>query len=159
MFVYVQIGSLYYNRLFFTFGSFRPEDSVEQMSSMDAEQIFHGVNNVLTAICPRLKEFHTILTDPPKVCIIRCQLGTVGSLFGFNDHHIQPFPICWEFCVYVLRLITKTHNNVLHCQKECWSKEIKISSLMLIYEGWFILCLVDGWTEMWLFLSCSNGST
>lgn len=48
---------------------FSPEDSVEQMSSMDAEQIFHGVNNVLTAICPRLKQFHAILTEPPKVAM------------------------------------------------------------------------------------------
>ncbi|XP_045197932.1 serine/threonine-protein phosphatase 6 regulatory subunit 3-like isoform X2 [Mercenaria mercenaria] len=43
-----------------------PEDSVEQMTTVDAEQMFLGVNNVLTAICPRLKDFHTILVEPPK---------------------------------------------------------------------------------------------
>ena len=46
---------------------FSPEDSVEQLPVIDAERMFNGVNNVLTAICPRLKDFHGILVEPPKV--------------------------------------------------------------------------------------------
>ncbi|WAR08518.1 PP6R3-like protein [Mya arenaria] len=43
-----------------------PDDSAEQMTTMDPEQMFTGIHNVLTAICPRLKDFHAILLEPPK---------------------------------------------------------------------------------------------
>ena len=46
---------------------FSPEDSVEQLPVIDPERMFNGVNNVLTAMCPRLKDFHSILVEPPKV--------------------------------------------------------------------------------------------
>ncbi|XP_052810204.1 serine/threonine-protein phosphatase 6 regulatory subunit 3-like isoform X3 [Mya arenaria] len=45
---------------------FSPDDSAEQMTTMDPEQMFTGIHNVLTAICPRLKDFHAILLEPPK---------------------------------------------------------------------------------------------
>ena len=54
---------------------FSPEDSVEQLTVIDAERMFSGVNNVLTAICPRLKDFHKILQDPPKVSILKYNLN------------------------------------------------------------------------------------
>lgn len=59
------LRSMYVFKMEFFYCS--PEDSVEQISSVDAEQMFLGVNNVLSAICPRLKDFHAILLDPPKV--------------------------------------------------------------------------------------------
>ena len=53
---------------------FSPEDSVEQLTvSIDPERMFNGVKNVLTAICPRLKDFHSILVDPPKVSRFRAE--------------------------------------------------------------------------------------
>ncbi|XP_052237011.1 serine/threonine-protein phosphatase 6 regulatory subunit 3-like isoform X2 [Dreissena polymorpha] len=49
-----------------TYTFYSPEDSGEQMQTVDPEQLSHGVNSVLTAICPRLKDFHAILLEPPK---------------------------------------------------------------------------------------------
>ncbi|KAL4233518.1 Serine/threonine-protein phosphatase 6 regulatory subunit 2 [Mactra antiquata] len=61
-----------------------PEDSVEQMANVDQEQMFLGVNNVLTSICPRLKDFHTILVEPPKqrFCIMPTSAGSLNPPLG-----------------------------------------------------------------------------
>lgn len=39
----------------------------EQMTALDAERLSHGVNNVLTAVTPRLLDFHNLLLKPPHV--------------------------------------------------------------------------------------------
>ncbi|XP_060570652.1 serine/threonine-protein phosphatase 6 regulatory subunit 3-like isoform X2 [Ruditapes philippinarum] len=61
-----------------------PEDSVEQMTTVDAEQMFLGVNNVLSAINPRLKDFHTILVEPPKqrFCVMPSSAGSLNPPLG-----------------------------------------------------------------------------
>ncbi|ESO89290.1 hypothetical protein LOTGIDRAFT_106669 [Lottia gigantea] len=43
-----------------------PEGSTDQMSQIDTDRLSQGVNSVLTAITPRLKDFHNLLLDPPK---------------------------------------------------------------------------------------------
>ena len=66
------------------FEYFSPEDSGEQMLGMEPEKMFTGANNVLTAICPRLKDFHSILVEPPKVMTFLC---TVFFLYGLLTHY------------------------------------------------------------------------
>lgn len=47
--------------------SCRPEGSTEHISTLDTERLAQGVSNVLLAITPRLRDFHSLLVDPPKV--------------------------------------------------------------------------------------------
>ena len=37
------------------------------MTALDAERLAQGVRNTLAAITPRLKDFHQLLIEPPKV--------------------------------------------------------------------------------------------
>lgn len=41
----------------------------QEMTALDAERISHGVNNVLTAVTPRLDDFHNLLLKPPIVSL------------------------------------------------------------------------------------------
>ncbi|XP_048765109.2 serine/threonine-protein phosphatase 6 regulatory subunit 3-like isoform X3 [Ostrea edulis] len=43
-----------------------PEGSTDQITSLDTDRLAQGVTNVLLAITPRLKDFHSLLTEPPK---------------------------------------------------------------------------------------------
>ena len=56
----------------------RPEVANEHMTAQDAERLTQGVNSVLAAITPRLKDFHNLLLDPPKV--------TISKLAGNRFH-------------------------------------------------------------------------
>lgn len=42
-----------------------PEGSQEHIASVDTDRLAHGVSNVLLAVTPRLKDLHSLLTDPP----------------------------------------------------------------------------------------------
>jgi serine/threonine-protein phosphatase 6 regulatory subunit 3 len=44
-----------------------PEGMQEQMTSLDAERLAQGVSNTLLSLTPRLKDFHQLLVEPPKV--------------------------------------------------------------------------------------------
>ena len=44
-----------------------PDGASEPITSLDAERLAHSVNNTVRAVTPRLKDFHQILHDPPKV--------------------------------------------------------------------------------------------
>lgn len=43
-----------------------PEGSNDQITSLDTDRLAQGVTNVLLAITPRLKDFHSLLVEPPK---------------------------------------------------------------------------------------------
>ncbi|XP_061176457.1 serine/threonine-protein phosphatase 6 regulatory subunit 3-like isoform X1 [Saccostrea echinata] len=43
-----------------------PEGSTDQITSLDTDRLAQGVTNVLLAITPRLKDFHSLLVEPPK---------------------------------------------------------------------------------------------
>lgn len=110
-----------------------PEDSVEQLTvSIDPERMFNGVKNVLTAICPRLKDFHSILVDPPKqrfevmpttagsldpplgnTRLQTCRL--ISSLLSRNNHEINIELAQLGTIGLLLELYFKyTLNNFLH---------------------------------------------
>lgn len=50
---------------------YRPEGSNDQITSLDTDRLAQGVTNVLLAITPRLKDFHSLLVEPPKVCSVK----------------------------------------------------------------------------------------
>ena len=39
----------------------------DQMAAIDTDRLSQGINNVMAAIIPRLKNFHNLLVTPPKV--------------------------------------------------------------------------------------------
>ena len=42
-------------------------DLSDQLPNGDPDRITQGINNVIAAIIPRLKDFHNLLVTPPKV--------------------------------------------------------------------------------------------
>ncbi|XP_033741014.1 serine/threonine-protein phosphatase 6 regulatory subunit 3-like isoform X2 [Pecten maximus] len=61
-----------------------PEGSTEHISTLDTERLAQGVSNVLLAITPRLRDFHNLLTDPPKqkFCTMPTSIGTLEPPLG-----------------------------------------------------------------------------
>jgi serine/threonine-protein phosphatase 6 regulatory subunit 3 len=49
---------------------FSPEGSQEHIASIDTDRLAQGVSNVLLAVTPRLKDFHSLLIEPPQVSIL-----------------------------------------------------------------------------------------
>lgn len=43
-----------------------PEGSQEHIASIDTDRLAQGVSNVLLAVTPRLKDFHSLLVEPPQ---------------------------------------------------------------------------------------------
>ena len=43
-----------------------PEGSQEHIASIDTDRLAQGVSNVLLAVTPRLKDFHSLLIEPPQ---------------------------------------------------------------------------------------------
>ena len=48
----------------------RPEGASEQLTDLDEERLAQGVSSTVLAITPRLSDFHQVLQDPPKVCLL-----------------------------------------------------------------------------------------
>ena len=46
---------------------FYRSDLSDQMPNGNPDRITQGINNVIAAIVPRLKDFHDLLVNPPKV--------------------------------------------------------------------------------------------
>lgn len=63
--------------LMFRMFSCSPEGMQEQMTSLDAERLAQGVSNTLLSLTPRLKDFHQLLLDPPKVSWSLCAVHAV----------------------------------------------------------------------------------
>ncbi|XP_060085794.1 serine/threonine-protein phosphatase 6 regulatory subunit 3-like isoform X2 [Ylistrum balloti] len=61
-----------------------PEGSTEHISTLDTERLAQGVSNVLLAITPRLRDFHHLLTNPPKqkFCTMPTSIGTLEPPLG-----------------------------------------------------------------------------
>lgn len=45
----------------------RQDGMNDQMAAIDTDRLSQGINNVMAAIIPRLKNFHNLLVTPPKV--------------------------------------------------------------------------------------------
>lgn len=60
------------------------EGEVDQRSSLDIENLTHGVNHVLYAITPRIKDFHSLLLNPPKprYCAMPTTIGILEPPLG-----------------------------------------------------------------------------
>ena len=42
-------------------------DVSDQLPNGETDRFTQGINNVIAALVPRLKDFHDLLIDPPKV--------------------------------------------------------------------------------------------
>ena len=51
--------------IFFFIVFFR--DVSDQLPNGETDRFTQGINNVIAALVPRLKDFHDLLIDPPKV--------------------------------------------------------------------------------------------
>ncbi|XP_071113932.1 serine/threonine-protein phosphatase 6 regulatory subunit 3-like isoform X3 [Haliotis cracherodii] len=60
------------------------EGAAEHMAAFDTERLTQGVNSVLAAISPRLKDFHQLLLEPPKqrFCAMPTTCGTLEPPLG-----------------------------------------------------------------------------
>ncbi|XP_029650351.1 serine/threonine-protein phosphatase 6 regulatory subunit 3 isoform X3 [Octopus sinensis] len=60
------------------------EGEVDQRSSLEIENITQGVNHVLYAITPRIKDFHSLLLNPPKprYCAMPTTIGILEPPLG-----------------------------------------------------------------------------
>lgn len=45
----------------------RQEGLTDHVAQVDTDRLSQGISNVLAALKPRLKDFHNLLTSPPKV--------------------------------------------------------------------------------------------
>lgn len=46
---------------------FKAEGITDQLTPLDNERLSSAINNTLQALQPRLKDFHQVLMEPPKV--------------------------------------------------------------------------------------------
>ncbi|XP_046551298.1 serine/threonine-protein phosphatase 6 regulatory subunit 3-like isoform X1 [Haliotis rubra] len=60
------------------------EGAADHMAAFDTERLTQGVNSVLAAISPRLKDFHQLLLEPPKqrFCAMPTTCGTLEPPLG-----------------------------------------------------------------------------
>ncbi|XP_046844304.1 serine/threonine-protein phosphatase 6 regulatory subunit 3-like isoform X2 [Xenia sp. Carnegie-2017] len=54
----------------------------EPLTPLDAERLNHGVSVTLSAILPKLNDFHHLLTNPPPMVAISTTAGTLEPPFG-----------------------------------------------------------------------------
>ncbi|XP_041355125.1 serine/threonine-protein phosphatase 6 regulatory subunit 3-like isoform X2 [Gigantopelta aegis] len=80
-----------------------PEVANDHMTAQDAERLTQGVNSVLAAITPRLKDFHNLLLDPPKQ-----HFSTMPTTFGTLD------PPLGNTRLQIARLITALLSTNTH---------------------------------------------
>ncbi|KAK3578083.1 hypothetical protein CHS0354_006739 [Potamilus streckersoni] len=99
-----------------------PEDSSDQVSTFDSERMFLGVNNVLTAITPRLKDFHNVLLDPPKQ-----RFALMPTTFGPLE------PPLGNTRLQIARLITSLVQTNTHSVNVEFAKLGTIEVLMDLY--------------------------
>ncbi|XP_050390728.1 serine/threonine-protein phosphatase 6 regulatory subunit 3 isoform X2 [Patella vulgata] len=118
------------------FSGFRPEGNNDQMSALDTDRLSQGVNSVLSAITPRLKDFHNLLLDPPKqrFCAMPTTAGhldpplgntrlqiakLITALISTNTHSVNTELANLNTVHVLLDLYFKyIWNNFLHTQVE-----------------------------------------
>ncbi|KAK0044598.1 serine/threonine-protein phosphatase 6 regulatory subunit 3-like isoform X3 [Biomphalaria pfeifferi] len=111
-------------------------DQPEQLSNGDHDRFSQGINNVISAIIPRLKDFHDLLENPPlqrysvmptSVGILEPPLGNtrlqvsklVTALVGANMHDVNVELTSLGTIQTLLNLYFKYEwNNFLHTQLE-----------------------------------------
>ncbi|KAH9505634.1 Serine/threonine-protein phosphatase 6 regulatory subunit 3 [Bulinus truncatus] len=111
-------------------------DQAEQLSNGDHDRFSLGINNVISAIIPRLKDFHELLENPPKqryssmptsVRVLEPPLGNtrlqvaklVTALVGSNMHEVNVELASLGTIQTLLNLYFKYEwNNFLHTQLE-----------------------------------------
>lgn len=84
---------------------FRSTES-EQMTALDAERLSHGVNNVLTAVTPRLDDFHNLLLKPPVKPAITLTIGRLDP----------PFGNCRLEVAHLLTALLSTNNHLVNAK-------------------------------------------
>lgn len=106
----------------------------EQMTPLDAERLSHGVNNVLTAITPRLIDFHNLLLKPPVKPPITLTIGCLDPPLGYcrievahlltallstNNHPVNvKLASLKTICVLMDTFFEYSWNNFLHTHVE-----------------------------------------
>lgn len=106
----------------------------EQISTLDAERLASGVYNVLSAITPRLEDFHGLLLKPPVKPAITFTIGCLDPPLGScrlevahlltallytNNHLVNVKLASLETIVILLNMFFKySWNNFLHTQVE-----------------------------------------
>lgn len=109
-------------------------DGPDQMTSLDAERLEQGVENVMTALTPHLNNFHQLLIVPPPKSAITTTAGTLDPPVGFtrlevahlltallstNTHSVNLQLVKLGTIGVLLDLFfTYTWNNFLHTQVE-----------------------------------------
>ncbi|CAE1307134.1 Serine/threonine-protein phosphatase 6 regulatory subunit 3-A,Serine/threonine-protein phosphatase 6 regulatory subunit 3-B,Serine/threonine-protein phosphatase 6 regulatory subunit 3,Serine/threonine-protein phosphatase 6 regulatory subunit 1,Serine/threonine-protein phosphatase 6 regulatory subunit 2 [Acanthosepion pharaonis] len=60
------------------------EGELDQRTPLDMERLTQGINNVLSAIAPRIKDFHSLLQNPPKprYCAMPTTIGVLEPPLG-----------------------------------------------------------------------------
>lgn len=114
----------------------RQGDVSEQLANGEVDRFTQGINNVIAALVPRLKDFHDLLTDPPKqmynnmptsVGHLEPPLGRtrlqvaklITALVGANMHQVNQELASLETVQTLLDLYFKYEwNNFLHTQVE-----------------------------------------
>ncbi|XP_067123496.1 serine/threonine-protein phosphatase 6 regulatory subunit 3 isoform X2 [Centruroides vittatus] len=109
-------------------------DVPDQMTSLDAERLEQGVENVMSALTPHLNSFHQLLLVPPPKSAITTTVGTLDPPVGFtrlevahlltallstNTHSVNLQLVKLGTIGVLLDLFfTYTWNNFLHTQVE-----------------------------------------
>ncbi|XP_015927661.1 serine/threonine-protein phosphatase 6 regulatory subunit 3 [Parasteatoda tepidariorum] len=106
----------------------------EQMTALDAERLRCGINDVLTAITPRLEDFHSLLLKPPVKPAIKLTIGCldpplgncrleiahlITALLGTNNHSVNVKLTELKTIIVLMDMFFNyPWNNFLHSQVE-----------------------------------------
>lgn len=85
---------------------FTRNSETEQITALDAERLAYGVYNVLTAITPRLEDFHNLLLKPPVKPAITFTIGCLDP----------PLGICRLEVAHLLTALLYTNNHAVNAK-------------------------------------------